>query len=242
MNNQMLDLLQTRRTYRDFDENYQLSEEELQVILSAARQAPTWMNGQFYSIFVVKDSSIREKLVAMNPGNPHMLKSSVFLIFVADLNRSKKVADKYEVDFPIIEGIDPLLTAVTDTALAMNSATLAAESLGLGSVIVGSIRKDIDAISQLLNLPDYMFPVAGMSIGKPTVEMKVKPRLPEEAIVFYDTFKDYDYQVIEKYDETMDKFAEARETKIWSQKFADYFSQKPNTAVDQFLKDKKIQK
>lgn len=53
--NETMDILLNRRTYRDFDENYILSEKELQQILAAARQAPSWMNGQFYSIFVIQD-------------------------------------------------------------------------------------------------------------------------------------------------------------------------------------------
>ncbi|QXJ58016.1 nitroreductase family protein [Enterococcus raffinosus] len=232
--------LQTHRTYRNFDENYQLSEEELQKILNASRQAPSWMNGQMYSIIVVRDRKIREKLVELNPGNPHMLKSSVFLVFVADLKRTEKVAKHYEVGYRINEGIDPLITAVTDAALALENAVIATESLGLGSVVVGSIRKDIPEVSNLLNLPDFVFPVAGLSIGKPNVEMKIKPRLPEQAIVHYDTYQDYNYQLIEEYDDTMEKFAEARETKLWSKKFADYFSSSPNKKVDEFLKMKKF--
>lgn len=232
--------LQTHRTYRNFDENYQLSEEELQKILNASRQAPSWMNGQMYSIIVVRDRKIREKLVELNPGNPHMLKSSVFLVFVADLKRTEKVAKHYEVGYRINEGIHPLITAVTDAALALENAVIATESLGLGSVVVGSIRKDIPEVSNLLDLPDFVFPVAGLSIGKPNVEMKIKPRLPEQAIVHYDTYQDYDYQLIEEYDDTMEKFAEARETKLWSKKFADYFSSSPNKKVDEFLKMKKF--
>ena len=200
--------LQTHRTYRNFDENYQLSEEELQKILNASRQAPSWMNGQMYSII--------------------------------DLKRTEKVAKHYEVGYRINEGIDPLITAVTDAALALENAVIATESLGLGSVVVGSIRKDIPEVSNLLNLPDFVFPVAGLSIGKPNVEMKIKPRLPEQAIVHYDTYQDYNYQLIEEYDDTMEKFAEARETKLWSKKFADYFSSSPNKKVDEFLKMKKF--
>lgn len=40
-----LNLLQNHRTYRQFDESYELSPEELQNILDSARQAPSWMNG-----------------------------------------------------------------------------------------------------------------------------------------------------------------------------------------------------
>ena len=165
-----------------------------------------------------------------------MLHSSVFLVFVADLKRTQKVAEQYEMDYRINEGFDPLITAVTDTALALENAVIATEALGLGSVVVGSIRKDIAEVSKLLNLPDYVLPVAGLSIGKPNVDMRIKPRLPEEAVIHYDTYKDYDYSLIEEYDDTMEKFAEARETKLWSKKFADYFSSSPNKKVDEFLK------
>lgn len=231
-----LEVMNQHRTYRNFDETYQLSEVELQKILQASRQAPSWMNGQMYSIIVVRDTEIRRQLVAMNPGNSHMLHSSVFLVFVADLKRTQKVAEQYEMDYRVDEGFDPLITAVTDTALALENAVIATEALGLGSVVVGSIRKDIAEVSKLLNLPDYVLPVAGLSIGKPNVDMRIKPRLPEEAVIHYDTYKDYDYSLIEEYDDTMEKFAEARETKLWSKKFADYFSSSPNKKVDEFLK------
>ncbi len=45
-----LEVMNQHRTYRNFDETYQLSEAELQKILQASRQAPSWMNGQMYSI------------------------------------------------------------------------------------------------------------------------------------------------------------------------------------------------
>lgn len=140
---EIIEVLNNHRTYRDFDENYQLPDEDLQQILDASRQAPSWMNGQMYSIIVVKNQKLRQKFVELNPGNPHMLKSSVFLLFVADLKRTQKVAEHYQVDYSIAEGIDPLITAVTDTALALQNAVVATEALGLGSVVVGSIRKDI---------------------------------------------------------------------------------------------------
>ena len=81
-------------------------------------------------------------------------------------------------------------------------------------MIVGSVRNQIDQVSELFNLPPYVYPIAGLSIGKPTVEMQVKPRLPEKAVIHYDTYQAYDYQLIEDYDQTMKKFGEARETKL----------------------------
>ena len=91
--------LQNHRTYRQFDKNYQLSETELQAILDSARQSPTWMNGQLYSIIVIHDLTIRQKLVELCPGNPHIKDSSAFLVFLADLKRTQKVAEKHSTPY-----------------------------------------------------------------------------------------------------------------------------------------------
>lgn len=238
--NDMINLMKNHRTYRNFDENYQLSDEDLQQILDAARQAPSWMNGQMYSILVIKDPTIRQQLVEWNPTNPHVAKSSVFLVFLADLKRTQKVAENLGTDYPIAEGLNPLIIATTDAALALQNAVNAVEALGLGSVVVGSLRNRIDDVSSLLHLPDYVYPVAGLSIGKPTVDMAIKPRLPEAAVIHYDTYQDYDYSVIEEYVQTMEEFAEARETKLWTQKFADFFGQAPSDHLDDYLRRQKL--
>lgn len=238
--NDVIALLKNHRTYRNFAENYELTDEELEAILSASRQAPSWMNGQAYSIIVVKDKALREKLVAINPTNPHMLHSSVFLLFVADLKRTQMVAQKEQVAYEITDSLNPLIIATTDASLALQNAVIATEALGLGSVIVGSVRNQIEAVSKLFNLPDYVYPVAGLSIGKPTVEMQIKPRLPKQAVIHYDTYKEYDYQLIEDYDKTMKKFGEARETKLWTKKFADYYSVSSDKSFNDYLKNQKL--
>lgn len=223
--NETLQQLMNHRTYRHFDPQHQLSDAELALILKAARQAPTWMNGQFYSIVVLRDPALRKQLVTWNPGNPHMAESSIFLLFVADLARTKQVSELKEVPYDWGMSIEPLLVATTDAALALENTVVAVESLGLGSVVVGSIRKHAEDIIQLLGLPAYTFPLFGLSIGKPTVEMNIKPRLPEAAVVHYDGWQAYPNELLQEYDETMRIFGEARETKDWTQKFADYFQQ-----------------
>lgn len=233
--NNTIELLKNRRSYRDFDENHIIPKAELQMILAAARQAPSWMNGQFYSIIVIQDKHIREQLVKWNPGNPHMLKSSVFLLFVGDLHRTKMVSEVHASPYFIADSLEPIILATTDAALALENAIIAADSLELGSVAVGSIRKHGKEISELLELPDYTFPLFGLSIGKPVVEMNVKPRLPEAAVIHYDKYRPYTYSLIEEYNTTMEKFDEAREPKRWSQKFSDYFAAEPQLITDQLL-------
>ncbi len=238
--NDTIHLLTSHRSYRHFDENYTLPKEQLLAILAAARQAPSWMNGQMYSILVIQDQAIRHEMVRLNPGNPHIEKSSVFLLFLADLKRTATVAEKNHVAYKIEEGLNPLLIATTDASLALENALIATESLGLGAVPVGSVRSYVDELKELLHLPDFVLPIAGLSIGKPTVEMKIKPRLPEQAVIHYDTYKETDYTLIEAYDATMEEFGEARETKRWSKKFVDYFAHQPSQKLDHFIKNQKL--
>ena len=238
--NETLKILKNRRSYREFDQQYILPKEQLEEILSAARQAPTWMNGQFYSIIVIQDKEIRKQFVKWNPGNPQIEHCSAFLLFIGDLHRTKLVSEFYNSEYKIDQSIEPILLATTDAALAIENAVIAVESLGLGSVIVGSIRKKGKEITDLLQLPEQTFPLFGLCIGKPIAEMNVKPRLPEASVIHYDRYQPYSYQLIEVYDQLMTEFGEARETKKWSQKFADFFALEPTLITDQLLKMQRL--
>lgn len=238
--NETIQLLQSHKTIRHFDPDYTLASETLHTILDAARQAPSWMNGQTYSIIVIDDPKIRQQLVTWNPGNPHILQSSVFLLFVADLKRTQLVADHYQVDYQVTRDLQPLIVSTIDASLALENAVIATESLHLGCVVVGSVQKDAKKISTLLNLPDYCLPIAGLSIGKPAIEMRKKPRLPKEAVIHYNTYQPYDYQLITDYDKTMEEFGEARETKLWSKKFADYYQGSGKPDLTNFLRSQKL--
>jgi FMN reductase [NAD(P)H] len=54
----------------------------------------------------------------------------------------------------------------------------AARSLGLGTVAIGGIRNNPQAMIDLLGLPALTFPVVGCAIGHFASEPPLKPRLP----------------------------------------------------------------
>jgi len=55
---------------------------------------------------------------------------------------------------------------------------VAAESYGLGCCYIGGIRNDPDAVTQLINLPNLVYPVFGLCLGYPDQNPAPKPRLP----------------------------------------------------------------
>jgi nitroreductase len=53
-----------------------------------------------------------------------------------------------------------------------------AESLGLGGVYIGGLRNSIEAVTELLKLPQHVLPLFGLCLGWPADNPEVKPRMP----------------------------------------------------------------
>ena len=52
--------------------------------------------------------------------------------------------------------------------------------MGYGIVYLGSLRNDVGRVREILDLPEYAFPLFGMAIGEPAEDENgsPKPRLP----------------------------------------------------------------
>lgn len=237
MHNETIQLLQNHRVYREFDSTASVPESALNDILKCAQQAPSWMNGQHYSIINITDPELRQKIVELQPRNPQIAQCGVFLVFVMDGYRSYLDSQAYEGSFEGFSDVDTLITLATDTALAAQNATVAAESLGLATCPIGGLRMVASDLIELLQLPKYTYPVFGLCIGKPAVEMRVKPRMPKQAVYFENTYKTENLaQDLANYEQTMLDFAEPREKLPYRQKFANYYSQPYVAQEEQWLK------
>lgn len=140
------------------------------------------------------------------------------------------------------EGTENLLISSVDAALAGQNTLLAAESLGYGGVIIGLVRYAASQIAELFKLPDYTYPVFGIALGTPNQNHAVKPRLPYEAVVFEEEYREQDCSTIQAYDRVQTEYAGERAKETWSQRLAAQFGQEPNQAIDQLFKEKKLEK
>ena len=224
--NSTIELLQNHRVYRDFDPTATVSTEALDAIIKSAKQAPSWMNGQHYSIINVTDSALRQQIVELQPRNPQIGQCSVFLVFVMDGYRSYLASEAEGGSFEGFTDPDTFITLSVDTAMAAQNAAVAAESLGYATCPIGGLRLIAKDLINLLNLPKYTYPIFGLCIGKPSVDMRVKPRLPKPAVYFDNQYQAETLpQQLADYEQTMLEFAEKREVKPYRQKFAGYYSQ-----------------
>jgi hypothetical protein len=115
-----------------------------------------------------------------------------------------------------VEGLDYLesfTVAAIDAALAAQNAVVAAESLGLGTVYIGALRNQPEAVAQVIDLPPRAAVVFGLVVGHPdpALPAAVKPRLPREAILHHDSYRLGSQRApIAAYDETARAFQAAQ--------------------------------
>lgn len=177
-------------------------DEMLQAILDAARRSPTSSNMQTYSIIIVRSPETRQKLAVLAGNQKHIEQCDVFVGFLADLHRLGIASQMHGET--LTKNLETTLVATIDAALVGMSAQTAAESFGLGAVMIGGMRNQPQAVADLLGFPSGVYMVYGMSIGWPAedaVAAELKPRLPEKLVVHHEQYDQNDPRpLIEEYD------------------------------------------
>ena len=92
---------------------------------------------------------------------------------------------------PVRNGtLEGFFNASVDAALALQTMILCAEFAGLGVCPISVIRNEIDKVAAILELPDLVFPVAGLCLGYPQGEGYVSLRLPRPVTTHRDGYDD----------------------------------------------------
>jgi nitroreductase len=181
----------------------------LEALVAAAQSAPTSSNLQTWSVVAVEDQERKARLAQLAGNQAHIRVAPLFLVWLADLARLARVAEERELPHAALDYTEMFLLAAIDAALAAQNAVVAAESLGLGTVYIGAIRNKPLEVAAELRLPPRVFPVFGLCVGWPD-EAKpaaVKPRLPQEAVLFRETYpSDAAGDGVEHYNTTMARF------------------------------------
>ncbi len=167
-----IETIRQHRTYRHFKAGLSLPESDVQTIIDCARQAPSWMNGQHYSIINITDPALRAQIVALQPGNPQIGTCSTYLLFIADLHRAGLASQACQGSFNAAGEPDSLITAVTDTSLAAQNALVAAESLGYATCFTGGIRLIAPQLIELLGLPANTSRFSASASAHPTLKWR----------------------------------------------------------------------
>ncbi|MDF2836031.1 MAG: reductase [Paenibacillus sp.] len=207
--NETIELLRKHRSIRRYKDT-DVPEEHLREIIVTAQAAPTSSNIQAYSVVAVRDPEKRRKFAELAGNQQQVAETPVFLVWCADLNKIRSAVRLHE-DTELSQNVELFLLATIDAALAAQNATVAAESLGYGTVYIGGIRNNPQAATDLLELPPLVYPVFGLCVGVPAQDPDIRPRLPIGAVYHRETYSEYGLEdEIRAYDETMSHYYATR--------------------------------
>jgi nitroreductase/FMN reductase (NADPH) len=185
--NDTIKLLMNHVSIRKYQDK-PVDRETARTIIQCAQMAPTSNHFQAYTIIEVRDRETRKTVSEIAGGQKWVVEAPLVLLFCADLNRGKKYYEN--MDQEVFSNTECFTVAVIDASLAMQKALIAAQSLGLGGVVVGGIRNDVKKLSEIFRLPEMVAPLYLLCLGYPDEAPGLKPRLPQEEVHRIDYYDD----------------------------------------------------
>ncbi len=170
----------------------------LNAILEAGVRASTTGNMQVYSIVVTTSKDLKEALAPAHFNQPMVTQAPAVITFCADFNRFNKWCRQRNAE-PGYDNFLSFLTAAIDALLVAQNVCTAAESTGLGICYLGTTTYNAQKIIDILKLPKGVVPVTTITLGYPAEIPELTDRLPLEAVLHYETYKDYSASDINQY-------------------------------------------
>ena len=221
----------------------------LRLLFGCALSAPSKSDLQQADIIHVEDRSTVKAIVDLIPDMPWINQAPVFLVFCGNNRRIRKIGDWRGKPFAN-DHLDHFMNAAVDAGLVMMNFIRAATAAGLGTCPISAVRNRPNEVSRLLELPDWVFPVAGLCVGYPAEAGRVSPRLPLAVTVHTNRYDEANLERnIDAYDPRRqalqpyrrqryaDRYADV-EFYGWSEEKARHYSVPERTDFGAFIRDK----
>lgn len=192
----MIKEIATHRSYRKFRTD-PIPDDVMREMLEAATRASNTGNMQLYSIIVTTDKSLKERLAPCHFNQPMVTKAPAVMTFCADVRRFSRWCELRGAK-PEYDNFVWFVSGLTDAVLASENLSLQAEAHGLGICYLGTTFYNAAEISEILNIPDGVIPVMTVVVGYPDGEVPLTDRLPLDAVVHDNTYRDYTDEQIEE--------------------------------------------
>lgn len=236
---ELLRLLRMRGSVRNYKPE-PVPEPWVDAIIAAGQRAPTSSNIQAYSIIVVRNPEAKARLAELAGNQKHIVECPVFFAICADLTRPAYACDLHGEDF-VGHTLEKGLVSTIDAALVGMSMSLAADSMGLGTVMIGGMRNSPLEVAELFKLPKRVFVVFGLCVGWPKSAPVPKPRQPMAAVVHQETYNsELPEAALDAYDKELAQYYTGlgRETpeQSWTRTMADSLSKPRRMQLREQLK------
>ncbi len=197
-----VDAIRSRRAVKHFDADHEMTEEEVNELLSLAVLSPTAFNIQNWRFVVVTDPALRKQIREVAWDQAQVTDTSLFIVLCADLKSWEKQPGRYWVNAPqevqefMIPAIDDYYRgkdqvqrdeAMRSCGIAAQTLMLAAKSMGYDSCPMDGF--DYEKVGELIHLPDDHVIAMFVAIGKGTKEAWPRPgQLELDEVVIKNSF------------------------------------------------------
>lgn len=191
------DILLQRKTIRKYSAK-PVDDDLLHDLLEKGCRTSTTGNMQVYSIIITRDANMKKDLLPLHFNQAMVTEAPVLLTFCADFNRFCKWCRLNNAE-PGYDNFLSFFTAATDALLAAQTICIAAEAEGLGICYLGTATYMADKIIEVLELPRGVVPVTAITLGWPDEDPEQPDRLPLDAIIHSEVYRDYSEQDIKAF-------------------------------------------
>lgn len=208
--NETIRIQLNRRSIRRYKDK-EISKEILDTLVDVARSTPSANFTQQASLISITDTDLKASIAKIC--NQEYINTSAHLfIVVLDMYRNNRIACEENIDTEVLQSTDRFLSSMMDATLMAQNIVIAAESFGIGSVFLGSVANDAQAMIKLLDLPHSTFPILGIALGYSDDNADLKPRIPRELMHFENQYDIYDsyHESLKEYDETVKAYYSSR--------------------------------
>jgi nitroreductase len=161
---QVMEAIRERRSVRRY-RTKELSADDLETLLEAARLAPSGANRQPWEMVAVTDPKRIRELVPLCKNQTFLENCNLFLVGIDDPQQK---------------------WARVDVSIALDHVSLAAMELGLGSCWIGAF--DQEKLSEHLGVPKGKVITVCLAIGYPDESPEARPRKAMEDLFHYDQY------------------------------------------------------
>lgn len=226
--NPTLESILTRRSLRNFAD-HQIDPDLMNTLLAAALSAPSKSDLQQARIIWVKDQTLKVAIAELSPDlHGFVARAPEFLVWCGDNTLCHRLAETHGHTY-VNNHLDQFMNPAVDAGISLATFMCAAESVGLACCPVSSIRDTPFKLAELLQLPKFVFPVAGLVVGYPREEDQgnISLRLPPSVMVMTNTYTEDVAGTLEQVEDYSRRREAQRPTPPESQRLVELYGEAP---------------
>lgn len=194
--------IETRRSIKSFDPHHQMTQAEIDQLMSLAMLSPTAFNIQHWRFVLVTEPTLRHQIRAVSWNQAQVQEASLLIVLTADLKAWEKQPERYWKNAPKAASdiLVPMIgnyygnneqaerdEAMRSCGMAAMTIMLAAKEMGYDTCPMDGF--DFNAVAKLLNLPADHIPTMFVVVGKALKEAPVRGgQLAMNEVVIQNTF------------------------------------------------------